>query len=112
MGGWRMAHGLVRPHASSFLDLATLASHAEILLEELEITAGSKVAGQTLGELKLGERYGVLIVAIRRADGRMVPTPSASEALRVGDVLIAIGAPEKVRSLGARLEVIPRAPPR
>lgn len=112
MGGWRMAHGLVRPHASSFLDLATLASHAEILLEELEITAGSKVAGQSLGELKLGERYGVLIVAIRRADGRMVPTPSASEALRVGDVLIAIGAPEKVRSLGARLEVVPRAPAR
>jgi len=109
MGGWRMAHGLVRPHASSFLDLATLASHAELLLEEFEMSPGSPLAGRSLGDLRLGEQLGVLIVAIRRASGQMVPTPSAGEVLAAGDVLIAIGAPAKVRALGQRLEVRPRS---
>jgi voltage-gated potassium channel len=104
MGGWRMAHGLVRPHASSFLDLATLATHAEILLEEYEIPDGSALVGQTLGSLRLGERLGVLVVAIRRADGRMIATPHANELLAGGDVVIVIGAPERVRELGALVQ--------
>jgi voltage-gated potassium channel len=109
MGGWRMAHGLVRPHASSFLDLATLASHAELLLEEFEMPPGSALAGRSLGDLRLGEQLGVLIVAIRRSSGAMIPTPSANEVLAAGDVLIAIGAPAKVRALGLRMEIVPRA---
>ncbi|MDP2305720.1 MAG: potassium channel protein [Pseudomonadota bacterium] len=108
MGGWRMAHGLVRPHASSFLDLATLASHAEILLEEFQVPADSPVVGGSLGSLRLGEQHGVLVVAIRRADGRMIATPHATEVLATGDILIAIGAPARVRELGVRLQVAPR----
>lgn len=98
MGGWRMAHGLVRPHASSFLDLASLASHAEILLDDIAVPAGSPAAGSTIGALRLGDEHGVLIVALRRPDGAMVATPTAHERIAAGDVLIAIGAPAPVRA--------------
>lgn len=104
MGGWRMAHGLVRPHASSFLDLASLASHADILLDDVAVHAGSRAAGATLGALRLGEYHNVLIVAIRRPDGAMVATPHADERIAAGDVLIAIGAPGPVRAFRAMVQ--------
>lgn len=103
MGGWRIAHELVRPHATSFLDLLTLAAYEDIQLEEFPIGPGSTWVGQTLGGLNVGEAYGVLIVAIRRADGTMTPTPRAGETIRTGDVLIAIGAPDAVRTFGNAL---------
>jgi voltage-gated potassium channel len=103
MGGWRMAHGLVRPHASSFLDLATLATHAEIQLDEFVVHPASALVGNTLKRQRVAERFGVLVVAIRRADGKMVATPDASTELAAHDVLIVIGAPEKVQRFGAEL---------
>ncbi len=103
MGGWRIAHELVRPHATSFLDVLTLAAYEDLHLDEFAVPAGSPLAGRTLGELRVGEAHGVLIVAVRRADGSMVPTPRASEAVHVGDILIAIGNPAKVREFGARV---------
>lgn len=98
MGGWRMAHGLVRPHATSFLDLATLASHEDIMLEEFELGIGAPIVGFTLGELRIAERYGVLVIAVRHSDGRMVPTPGAKQALQVRDVMIVVGSPAQVRA--------------
>ena len=96
MGGWRMAHGLVRPHASSFLDLATLAAYEHVQLEEFSVPDGSPHLGRTLRDLSLGERHGVLIVAIRRADGRLIATPRAGEQIEQGDVMIAFGPPEGI----------------
>lgn len=103
MGGWRMAHGLVRPHASSFLDLATLATHAEIQLDEFIVPPSSAFNGVSIKRMRLGERYGVLVVAVRRADGTMIPAPGADTELAGNDVIIVIGAPDKVQRFGAEL---------
>ncbi|HJN73472.1 MAG TPA: potassium channel protein [Myxococcota bacterium] len=102
MGGWRMAHGLVRPHTSSFLDIATLAQHDDILLDEIDIDEGTW-AGRSLGDLEVRRRYGVLVAAVRRKDGDLVPTPDADTVVRAGDVIIVIGAPERVRKLDREL---------
>ena len=95
-----MAHGLVRPHATSFLDLATLASHEDILLEEFQLPATSPANGLSLGSLKIGEQWKVLVIAIRHADGKMVPTPGATQILWKNDVIIVVGAPAPVRAFG------------
>lgn len=99
MGGWRMAQGLLRPHASSFLDVATLADVQSIQLEEVAVT---RSAGKPLGSLALGREQGVLVAAIRRANGAMVPVPLDDELLGEGDVLIVLGRPDAVRALLAR----------
>lgn len=110
MGGWRMAHGLVRPHTSSFLDLASLAAHADIQLDEFVVEPASPLVGGTLGSLQVGERHGVLVVAIRRADGTLIPTPHATALIQALDVLIVIGAPKGVRSFGEMVTARPRDP--
>ena len=95
MGGWRMAHGLTRPHTTTFLDLATLAEHDDIMLDEIEVEQASKMHEWTLADLGIRHQHGVLIVAIRRRTGEMLVTPQASTQFFVGDVLIVIGEPAK-----------------
>lgn len=101
MGGWRMAHGIVRPHASTFLDLATLGSHEDVQFDEFIVGASSTLVDQTLGELMLRDRFQVVIVAIRRKDGTIVPAPGSRVVAQEGDVLIVVGAPSAIRSLAA-----------
>ena len=103
MGGWRIAHGLVRPHATSFLDLATLAEHDDLLMDEIEVTADCRWCSGTIAELDIARQQKVLIVAIRRAQGEMEVTPNADSRLLAGDVLIVLGKPERVRIFRASM---------
>lgn len=99
MGGWRMAHGLTRPHTTTFLDLATLAEHDDIMLDEIEIEEAAGLGTCTLARLGTRHQHRVLIVAIRRSTGDMVVTPQADTQIHTGDVLIVIGEPARVRHL-------------
>jgi voltage-gated potassium channel len=105
MGGWRMAHGLARPHTTNFLDLATLAEHDDIMLDEVEVDVESKWVERTLGEMQVAREQGVLVVAIRRASGEMVVTPTAATPLHACDILIVVGEPARVKKFN---EVIRR----
>ncbi len=101
MGGWRMAHGLIRPFSTTFLDLATLAEHDDIMLEEIEVGARSGWSGRSMRELGIRQRHGVLVVALRRSNGEMVVTPEATTRIGIGDFLIVIGEPGRVRALAS-----------
>lgn len=101
MGGWRMAQGLLRPHASSFLDIATLASEQDIQLEEL-VVENARAVGR-LESLDVGSGQGVLIAAVRRLDGTMLAIPTADTAIVAGDCIIALGRPAAIKRLAARV---------
>lgn len=103
MGGWRMAHELIRPHATSFVDLLTLATHGDVQLQEFAVVAGSPLVGASLAELRLSDDTGAMVVAIRRADGALVPAPRGPERFQVGDVLIAIGTATAIQKLAERV---------
>jgi voltage-gated potassium channel len=111
MAGWRIAHSLIRPHSTGFLDLAMMAEHDGIQIEEMTLPANSPLDGRSLAELMIGQKHGVLVIAIRRPDGTLVPTPPADTRVAEGDVLIVIGAPERVRAFGKRLVPASRKPP-
>jgi len=103
MGGWRMAHGLIRPDASNFLDLATLASNDAMLIDDLLLSKDSPLLGQSLRSMNMRKEYGVLVVAIRRVDGQMIAAPDADVILEPDDVLIVVGPSEGVEKLASAL---------
>lgn len=107
IGGWKMAHGLIRPHTSSLLDLAMLAEHPDVHLDEFEVLATSPWAGLRLKELPLGGSTRVLVVAIRRADGTMIAAPEPEQRVEPGDFLIAIGDPRRLQTVEQQLGVRP-----
>jgi voltage-gated potassium channel len=99
IGGSRVAQAVLRPTVVDFIELATRTEHFELQIEETLIAAGSKLVGQTLRDSLLHKKYGIFIVAIKKASGQMVYNPPGDTVLEVGDTLIALGHREQLDEL-------------
>ena len=91
IGGHRVAQAVLRPNAMDFIELATRSAHLELQIEEIELAATSGLVGTTLKDNTIKSELGIIIVAIKRHDGRMLYNPAPSTELGIGDVLIALG---------------------
>ena len=100
LAGWRIAHGLLRPLASNFLDLATFSVHEEFAVDEQSIPQGSPFAGKSLRELAIGAEHKLLVVAIQKPNGTLIATPGGNVVLEPGDTVIVLGDPERLMEFG------------
>jgi voltage-gated potassium channel len=101
IGAIQMAHTALRPAVVDFMRLATSSEHLDLSAEQVTLEAGSPLAGQTIRAAALRQQYGVIVVAIRRAEGHMEFNPSPDAALRAGDQLVLLGSADKLRQLDA-----------
>jgi voltage-gated potassium channel len=99
LGGARMAALAIQPHVAEFLDVVMHDGSLEFRLEQVEVRAGSPLAGQTLRSARVHAQTGTLVLAMRHPGStfRMNPPPEAQIA--AGDVLIVIGDAEQVGAL-------------
>jgi voltage-gated potassium channel len=107
--GHRIAQSFLRPHLLDFLDITSDRSGTfQMLIEEIRIAPQSSLAGTTVGNSGIHHKFGIMILAIRRADGTTRFNPEAHEPIQEGDCLIAMG--ENVQL--AKLETLatPAAP--
>jgi voltage-gated potassium channel len=101
--GHRLAQALLRPHVVQFLDFTTKDIGEDIALEQVIVGAGSEMVSRTIREMQLGRDLGVIVMAIRKTDGRMLFNPPADTAVQGGDCLIVMGRQENLRTLEALL---------
>lgn len=94
--GLRMAAMITRPSTVELIELASAGQLAEMAIDELTIPATSPLVGCPIRESQARSSYGMLIVAIRKADGQMALNPGASEELQAGDSVIALGRVEDI----------------
>ena len=93
MGGRRLASLATQPLVVDFLDVVTRGEKGiEFRLEEFFVPEHSTIVEHTIGELKIGERTGAIVLAIRTAEGNFDTTPSADDRLRASDTLIVLGS--------------------
>jgi voltage-gated potassium channel len=86
ISGRRMANLAIRPHVVEFFDVAR-AGQPDLRLEELAITEGSPLAGQSLQEL----RGPAVPLLVRHPNGQLIANPARDLQLQVGDVLVVFG---------------------
>jgi di/tricarboxylate transporter len=67
----------------------------------MRLPPGSRQTGRSLRELRFRDRFGVVVIAIRRGE-RLLREHLAEVALREADVILALGTPEQIESLSAR----------
>lgn len=96
--GRRIAHLLLRPHVLDLME-AAFGHQLDMQIEEVKVPEGSALAGKTLSDIDLRKTTGVLVLALKRADGAMNVNPEPTAVLRPGDHLIAIGSAEHLRKL-------------
>ena len=106
--GHRLAQSLLRPHVVSFLDVASAFDKTDLDLEieQLSVAPRSFLSSKTLEEAHLGRTYGVIVLAVRRHNGRMHFNPQADVRLQAGDVLIAMGERQKLKQLEHELSAL------
>ncbi len=100
IGGMRMVSEMVRPQVVTFLD-RMLRDQSATRVEQVNIAAGSRLAGKTLGAASIYEISGLVPIALERADGDVVFNPGPDEVLVPGMAIILIGDPEQVGKLRA-----------
>jgi len=100
VGGRRLAALATQPLVVDFLDVVTRGEKGiEFRLEEFSVPKDSAIADHTIGEIKIGERTGAIVLAIRTTEGNFDTTPSADDRLHAGDTLIVLGSREQVGRL-------------
>ena len=101
IGGLQIAQTALRPAVVDFVQLATSSENMELNLEQVHLAEGSVFAGRTLLEAGLRQRFGVVVVGIRRADGKMDFNPAPETGMRAGDDIVVLGRTESLKQLEA-----------
>jgi voltage-gated potassium channel len=99
IGAVQMAQTALRPAVVDFVELATSSASLELAMEQVGIAQGSALAGRSILEANLRQRFGVIVVGIRRRDGRMDFNPAPDAVMQPGDQLVVLGPPEQLKGL-------------
>jgi len=99
LGGNWMAQVVTSPTVADFMKMATGANPLNFYMDEQRIGKGSTLDGLKLRDAPIRSELGVIVVAVRRADGALVTNPSPDIELGPGDVLVSLGEHEKLAEL-------------
>ncbi len=97
IAGIRILQAALRPTVLEFMELVTHRAYLPLQLEEIRVTRSSPVVNRTLAEADVRNHYGVIVIAIKRANGEMVFNPGPQEVIREGDILVVMGREEDLR---------------
>lgn len=99
IGGSRMAQAILRPNVVDFIEIATGREHLELQMEEISIPTNSPFAGENLATSGFRKETGVIIVGIKKKNGKMVFNPDSHTHLEAHDTLIVLGDPTAIQKM-------------
>ena len=99
LGARRMAHAVLRPTVIEFLEMAFADDSTDIEVEDLRIKATSPLIDKCLLDSNIRRDFNVIIITIKKADGRMVFNPAAETCLEANDTLVVVGVAANIQKL-------------
>jgi voltage-gated potassium channel len=99
IGAASMAHRIIRPTVTNFLDLAFAHARKDIQMEEIPVSEKSRLTNIPLKDSGIRQDFNLIIIAIKKPDGTMLFNPSFEAALMPNDTVIAVGEEENLQKL-------------
>jgi voltage-gated potassium channel len=99
ISGKRIVTMLVRPSVADFLDEVAHAGGLELVLEEVRIKPGSKLAGKTISDAQVRSQLGVTVLACRNQEGNFDTRIGPDTILKPDGLLIVLGTREQLREM-------------
>ena len=96
IAGGLMAQAVLRPALLDFIEEATGKRHPDLRMVEQLVGPGSPLDGKTVGTSGLRSQLGLVLVAIKRADGSLAFNPDDGAPVAAGDTLITLGSREQL----------------
>src|SRR5580704_4430919 len=106
MTGNRMAQVMLKPHVFQFIDFTTKGMGLDVGIEQFSVPASSEFASKSLSDSRIRSELGVIVLAIRKLDGRMLFNPPADAAIEAGDYLIVMGEAANLQKLEQMLDEV------
>ncbi len=99
IGGLRIAHTLIKPAVVDFIEFATRSENLELQMEEVRVKDSSHIIDRSLDQIGVRRDMGIIIVAIKRASGKMEFNPTSTCIIRQGDTLVVMGETRQLQEL-------------
>ena len=99
IGAASMAHRIIRPTVTSFLDLAFAHKRKDIQMEEIPVSASSDLLNVMLKDTGIRQKYNLIIIAIKKPGKSMLFNPSFEAMIEMGDTIIAVGEEGNLQKL-------------
>ena len=71
----------------------------ELQIEEIDVAAGSALAGAQIKDTGIRRELGIIVVAVKRGPAPMIFNPEPEMALAAGDILITLGHRDQLERL-------------
>lgn len=91
IGAISMAHRILRPSVTTFFDLVFAYDREDIKMEEISVDPASSLINIMLKDSGIRQKYNLIIIAVKKPDGKMLFNPSFETVIHGGDTLIAMG---------------------
>jgi voltage-gated potassium channel len=82
-----------------FVHLATSSERLDLSMEQVHIRQDSSLADHSIVDAGIRQRFGVIVVGIKRAGGAMEFNPPPEAIMRAGDELVVLGRTDSVKAL-------------
>jgi voltage-gated potassium channel len=99
IGASHMAQTALRPAVVDFVRLATTSERLDLSMEQVHIKDDSALANRTIVEAGIRQKFGIIVVGIKRAAGSMEFNPPPEAIMRPGDELVVLGRTDSVKAL-------------
>ncbi|TYP93937.1 voltage-gated potassium channel [Fodinibius salinus] len=100
IGADRMANVILRPHVDQFMDRIRTDEDQDHIFDEVKIFEGSVLAGKTLAEAQIRQKFFVVIIAIIPQDKENIQfNPGSEDKISIGDSLIVLGDVDRIEKL-------------
>jgi len=99
IGARELAQTALRPAVVDFFELATRSGSLELAIEQVAIEPGSALAGRSIIDVNIRQKFGLIVVGIQRAGGRMEFNPPGDAVMQAGDQLVVLGRTDGLRDL-------------
>jgi voltage-gated potassium channel len=99
IGANHMVQTALRPAVVDFVQLATSSDRLDLSMEQVHIRDDSPLSNRSIVEAGIRQKFGVIVVGIKRAGGAMEFNPAPEAIMRPGDELVVLGRTESVKAL-------------
>ena len=96
IGAQQMSRMITRPITADLMELVAEQGNLNVELDELRLPVGSSLIGRTVAESQAHHRFGLLVLAVKRAGDEMNVTPQADFKFSQRDIVIVLGKAEDI----------------
>jgi voltage-gated potassium channel len=99
IGAQQMSRMITRPNTADLMELVAEQGNLDVELDELHLPEGSSLVGRSVRDSEAHHRFGLLVLAVKRASGEMTVNPQADFQFQAGDIIIVLGKPSDMARL-------------